>query len=229
MKSFSELQRNRVLSRWKKQQTREAARSVKEPEGRKLLLTRLIGYLQGDGSICVRNDRNVTKYHVMFCPDHIIVAELYGRTFEELFGRKTQLVVYQNYFRVRITHKGAAEELLSLAKFRGMQWEIPTICDTEERLIEWLRAYYDCEAYVGKRCIVVNSVNKKGLLQVKDALQQLGIVSKWYEYRRKQANWNRNYILTILRREARQTFLKRVGFNHPVKQQKLEAQFATVG
>jgi len=34
------------------------------------------------------------------------------------------------------------------------------------RLPEWLRAYFDCEGYVGKNVIHIQSVNKKGIEKI---------------------------------------------------------------
>ena len=222
----SEAQRQRLRVRWDRQRLLEARKSLDDSLYRRLLLVRLIGFLQGDG--CIVKKKNLLTHEFGFDTDHVALAHLFVDTFASLYGRKPHIHNLGNYFRVRITHKVASEELLALGKFKTMEWEIPSLCNVTERFVEWLRAYFDCEAYVSKKTIVVNSVNKKGLNQVKNALNSLGIISRWYEYQRKQINWNRNYILHIGRRQDRQTFLNRVGFNHPIKQRKLEQQFAAV-
>lgn len=223
MEFTSELQRQRVLARWKRQSEYEQSKAVKDTATRQKLLARLIAYIQGDGSLL--------KEHadIMFYPDHRDVAKLFVITFEQLYGRTPRIHPLENHFRVRLKHKAAGKELISLTAFNGLEWHLPSqILSTIDTKREWLRAFFDCEAYVGPRTIVVNSVNETGLREVKQLLSEFGIASRFYVYHRKQKNWNTNYILVIGKKNDRQTFLKRIGFNHPTKQRKLLAQFAAV-
>lgn len=225
----SELQRQRVLVRWKRQAARESELSIKDVGMRNKLLSRLIAYLQGDGSLVIRNQRNNVRYDILFYPDNLEVAHLIVDTFQKLYGRKPAINDEINHYRVRIVHKTAGEELNSLAKFSGLKWRLPySVLINSECNIEWLRAFFDSEAYVGRNTVVANSVNESGLRQVKELLGCLGIQSRWYVYHRKQKNWNTNYILSINRKEDRQNFLKQVGFNHPAKQEKLINSLAGV-
>jgi intein/homing endonuclease len=80
--------------------------------------------------------------------------------------------------------------------------------------------------YVGKTEIRVQSVNKKGLLELQKILLQFQIKSNFYSYERKQKNWKTNYHLAIMRRGSRVKFLKYIGFNHIKKLQKLIATVA---
>lgn len=89
------------------------------------------------------------------------------------------------------------------------------------RLPEWLRAYFDCEGYVGKNVIHIQSVNKKGIEKIHELLKEFNIESKIYKYQRKNKNWNTNYLLYILKKESRLNYLKEIGFNHLIKFQKL--------
>ena len=86
---------------------------------------------------------------------------------------------------------------------------------------EWLRAFFDCEAYVGKRVIQLQSVNNRGINQIKDLLNEFKIESKIYGYERKHEKWNKNYILCVMKKASRERFLKEIGFTHARKLEKL--------
>ena len=74
---------------------------------------------------------------------------------------------------------------------------------------------------MGKKCIQIQSVNEKGLLSMQKLLGEFDIKSNFYTYQRKNKNWNTNYLLFILRKESIYKFFKNIGFNHPVKQEKI--------
>lgn len=226
----SELQRQRVLIRWRKRDEKESETTVVDKRQRNILLARVIAYIQGDGCLIVRPLKHEGfRYDICFYPDNIHVAELFSDTYLQLYGRLPKIKPEINHYRIRVVHKKAGKELTELAKFYGLDWELPySVLDSSESKKEWLKAFFDSEAYVGKRTIVVNSVNKKGLQQVQQLLNELEIQSRLYEYHRKQKNWNTNYILSIMRIGDRQNFLKRVGFNHPAKQEKLINSLAGV-
>jgi len=221
----SELQRQRVLVRWKRQAEQEQRKTITNKTQRQIILARLIAFVQGDG--CIWLHRAFPE--IGFYPDHISVARLFVDTFEQLYGRRIKICPLVNHFRVRVRHKVASAELVSLAKFRSLDWYLPrSILVNAATKREWLRAFFDCEAYVGSKVIVVNSVNEIGLREVKELLREFGIESKWYVYHRKQKNWNTNYILHIGKIADRQSFLKHVGFNHPAKQEKLKHSLAAI-
>jgi len=226
-----QLQRELILRRWRRNDAIEKQRTVKDETVRKRLQSRLIGYLQGDGSVGRNYDKATGRYHhnIMFYPDHIKVAELFANTFYELYGRRINIKKLENHYKVRVCHRVAYQELTSMTTFDSLGWQAPynLLHDVNSKR-EWLSAMFDCESYVGPRTIVVNSVNKRGLLQVQQLLQEFGIQTRFYQYQRKQKNWNTNYILAISRISDRQTFLKRIGFNHPRKQEKLKEYLAAV-
>lgn len=229
MQNNSELQRQRVLVRWQKQKAQEASRTVKNPAERQVLLARLIGYLQGDGCVGKYLEGLQEHHNIIFYPDDLNIAHLFVKTFNALYGRAPRITQLENYYRIIVCHKVAYHDLIAHVRFDSLHWNLPyhLFMDELSRL-EWLRAIFDCEAYVGPKTIVINSVNEQGLRGVQQLLREFRIGSRWYVYHRKQKNWNTNYILVIARRQDRQTFLNRIGFNHSKKQQKLQLLFAAI-
>jgi stage V sporulation protein R len=172
-----------------------------------------------------RYDKPRNKYHyeISYYPDVIELATSFVAIYRQLYGRELVIKPAHNHFRIRASHRVAYQELSGICAFRSLDWNIPfSLLDTGEKRRVWLRAFFDCEAYVGKREIVVQSVNQTGLRDVQQLLEGIGILSRMYTYQRKQATWNTNYILVIGRRACRELYHKEIGFNHPMKQQKLE-------
>ncbi len=225
----SELQREYVLRRWNKNDELDRSRAISDINERNKLYPAVIAYLQGDGSVIARKVAGKMRYDMQFYPDDLTVANLFIEMYQKLYGRQLKISPRKNFFVLRTTQKIAYEDLSRLARFKSLEWEIPSsILDTNEKKKSWLRAFFDCEAYVGKGNIVIQSVNKLGLEQVKDLLSHFGINTRSYTYQRKQTTWNVNYLLVISRRENRQSFLKQIGFNHSKKQEKLEKSLADV-
>jgi len=112
---------------------------------------------------------------------------------------------------------------LQYGPIKSLEWTIPNFCNSKQKKREWLRAFFDCEAHVNKQSICVQSVNKQGLEQIKQCLQEFNINALTYKYERKQKNWNTNYLLFIFRKKDRQRFLKVIGFTHHKKLERLSA------
>lgn len=181
-----------------------------------ILISRLCGFIMGDG--CITKD----GHEITFYPDIIENAELFKNTFQEIYKKTPKITGLHNYFRVRINLIPASRHLLSIAHFDSLSWRIPKkILINKQAKIEFLKAFFDCEAYVGQRMIQLQSVNKKGLLELQELLKGFDIESRIYQYVRKNKNWNINYILCIMKKESRMNYLIKIGFNHPYKQEKL--------
>ena len=86
---------------------------------------------------------------------------------------------------------------------------------------EWLRAFFDCEAYVCRNHIKIQTVNKAGMLEVKSLLEEFDIPSRYYVYTPKNEKWKVNHMLFLVK-EARKNYLDNIGFNHSIKQSKLK-------
>ena len=186
-------------------------------------ISRLCGFLIGDGCL-VKN-----SFEIAYYPDDIVLAEMFVSDFSRVYGKKPRIKNLGKYFRVRIRLKLAHKHLSSITSFNSLEWKIPKkILASEANKIEFIRSFFDCEAYVGKKVIQVQSVNFRGLNSIKDLLKELDIVSKIYRYKRKNKNWNINYILCIMKKEDRANYLNTIGFNHPLKQNKLINSLARV-
>ena len=191
------------------------------------LKSRLLGYLAGDGGAYIRKDKKgIMRYEILFCPDHESMISPFVEAFRLLYLKVPRIKNLGNYFRLRADSKTACIDLLKAGQLKTKKWRIPfRLFNDEKSKVEWLRAFFDCEAYVGKKEIRVQSVNKNGLMDVKKLLNEFRIESRAYEYNRKNEKWNTNYILHIGQMESRKAFFNKIGFNHQIKLQKLKTQF----
>jgi|ETNmetMinimDraft_11_1059920.scaffolds.fasta_scaffold169268_1 intein/homing endonuclease len=85
-----------------------------------------------------------------------------------------------------------------------------------------VKSIFDCEGYVGKDHIKIQSVNKTGMKQVNKLLKEFDIKANSYQYYPKNPNWNTNHILTINKKSDRLKYYNYVGFNHFLKYKKLK-------
>ena len=229
-KKLSEIGKKGAIIRWNKEQNKSKNHLKKISKSNKyvVLKARLLGFLAGDGNIDIRYEKNVKKkkhHDISFYPDHNSMIGPYIEAFTYLYLKKPTIRKKKNYYSVRISSKTACLDLIKTADFGIYKWRVPYhFLDTKESRIEWLKAFFDCEASVSKDQIQVQSVNEQGLIQVKNLLNKLGIECSIHEYKRKNKNWNTNYILCIKKTEMRIKFLNIIGFNHLIKQQKLKNQ-----
>ncbi len=112
--------------------------------------------------------------------------------------------------------------MIKIAEFGSLNWQFPNQFKSREEKIEWIRAIFDCESYVGPKNIQLQSVSEKGINSIKELLEEFGVNSKIYRYKRKKKKQNTNYLLFISRKENIRKYLKLIGFNHPKKLKKLK-------
>lgn len=229
-KKLSEFGKKGVTIRWKRHHKNISDNLKNKNKFNHLLLkARLCGFLAGDGTVKIRVEnkrKNATHYEIYFYPDHPSLIKAYLEAFTELYGKKPLVKNEGNYYRVRTQCKVTCLDLLKVCKFGVHSWTVPFNFLTNDKLKkEWLRAFFDCESYVGKKVVQLQSVNKKGLNQINNILKEFGIESKIYKYKRKNKNWNINYILCIMKEDARRAYLDKIGFNHDIKLTKLKKQF----
>ncbi len=144
-------------------------------------------------------------------------------SFELLYTKRLNVRDVKTYYICTIGNKTACLDLLSYCKLGTETWTIPHwIYINRKYLKEWLRAFYDCEGYVGKDRIVIQTINKNGMVLIKKLLKKFEIESNLYIYERKNFNWKTNYILIIMRKESVRKYFKEIGFNHSRKKQKLK-------
>ena len=188
-------------------------------------LASLCAFIAGDGSI----DNRPSHYEIRFYPDDLKLGKIFKDIFLELYGKELKInknkKLYGDCYYLRTNSKKAHKHLNSLSNFGSLDWKVPDfILKNNDLIIKWLKAYFDCEAYVNPngKIIQVQSVNKTGLYQIKDLLDSLSIQSKIYEYERKNKNWNTNYILCIMGKKNIKNFHDIIGFNHTEKSKTLQ-------
>jgi hypothetical protein len=226
-KSLSERNKRNVNVRWNKQYELLRKHIENFPKDRYLLLkTRLSSNIAGDGSVSVRKENKNQKsvhYTISFYPDEMNMLNCFLRDFEELYLKKPTVKNMGKYYTVRVDSKFAVLDLLEETNYGSLEWKLPeNLLKNKKLKVEWLKAFFDCESHVAKSCIQLQSVNQKGINQIKGLLEEIGISCKIYSYERKNKNWNTNYILCIMSKEERLKYLDRIGFNNLKKLKSLK-------
>ncbi|MEK6884690.1 MAG: LAGLIDADG family homing endonuclease [Nanoarchaeota archaeon] len=174
-------------------------------------------YLCADGYVIKSKNEKYNYFHIGFRNTNLTLLKDFQKRFYAYFTIKPHLIEGQ---RCRIGSKELYNKLTqTFGSFYSYEWKMPQL--NIELARRWLRAYFDCEAWVTierhqNRNIGVDCVNKYGLIQIKDALDVLGIASK-IKYREKK----KIYRLYIYGKENLMLFRKEVGFLHPDKSNKL--------
>lgn len=220
---FSKRNKLNVESRWRKIQDKEK-KYIQDNKGRYLYLkARLFGYLAGDGNILIGNKISNFHHTVRFYPDYKSMIKPFCEAFYKVYGKIPKVKRLHNHYFLHIDSKTIVLDIINSAKLGILNWEVPyEILHNKKCKKEWLRAFFDCEAYVGKEHIKIQCVNKTGMKQVRRLLNEFNIVPNSYIYTPKNKNWNTNYILTIGNKEMRKRYLHIIGFNHALKLAKLK-------
>lgn len=224
MKDISEINRSNVLKRWNRIFDKDKAYLAKNSDKFLHLKARLHGYLCGDGSISIRIDKNKKTHHELcFYPDNLAMLNSFIYALRKVYNKTVVITKYEKYYRARLNSKTVVADLLKDSDFRSKTWSVPNwIKNNSTYLREWLRAFFDSEAYVGPSSIRVQTVNFEGANFIIDSLNKFGIFSRFYIYKRKNLNWNDNFHVNIGPIENRKLFLKRIGFIHTVKLRKIQ-------
>ncbi len=224
MKNYKKLSQLGLKARWTKEYQKTEEYILKNKSNFKLEKARLIGFLMGDGSLTSKQSNSKFPHHdIRFYPDDIELAKLFVKDFKKIYLKKPTIKKLKNHFRVHVSSRPAWEDLNKIAGFSSLEWDLPKkyFRSKEEKII-WLRALFDCEGYVGKRAIQLQSVNLKGISSIKKTLLNIGITSSIYNYTRKNPNWNVNYILSITKKDNLIKFSNLVGFDHSLKKEKIK-------
>jgi len=220
--NLSERGKRNVRIRWNRIHQKEIDYIRKNLDKTFNFKSRLCGYLAGDGNILTANGKTCTHYSIRFFPDHSSLIKPFKEAFIKTYNKNPKVKKLKNYYFITIDSKPIVYDLLSLVEFGTSNWSIPNkILTNDKNKIEWLRAFFDAEAHIHEKYIRIQSVNGKGLKQVKELLNQFSINSKIYEYVPKNKKWNKVYILNILRKKDKINYLKLIGFNHTIKLKKL--------
>ncbi len=216
-KYFSRIGKRGIRLRWK----REHAKIIlpKELTKEKAMLH---AYLCGDGYINIRSEksRKATHYELAFYPDNRAMLKTILDCFIIYGGVKITNITKEGImYSARIKNKVICKDLLKLGKYGTYSWEVPLkIRKNFPR--EWIRGFFDCEAYVHKEGrIQVKSVNPNGLITIKKMLRSLDIMSQVLgPYKQKIGN---EYFVLEIKRRYLGKYSKEVGFTHSEKVKKL--------
>lgn len=184
-------------------------------------------------------DENLAAIHAYLCSDGYVIKNprIQKHKYYYIGFRNTDLkllrdfqIKFYRYFKVKprlkprercvVQKKEIYNKLIkSFNSFYSKEWSMP---EMEGVLVGiWLRAFFDCEGWVfckshQNRHVGIDSVNEKGLDQIKKALERLGINSKI----RKRIDRG-IYSLNIFGKDNIIKFKDKVGFLHPKKKEKL--------
>ena len=210
-------------SRWKSKIAKEKAAMIQNEETR-ILKAMLCGFLAGDGSVQVRREKSYNHYQLDFFPDDELMKDVYIGALNKVYLKNPSTKKLKNYFAVRKTSKLIVTDLLKLAKFDTHNWNLPnSILTCQESKINWLRAFFSAEAYVGKKTIRVQTVNENGMKNISNLLSEFQINHCNYKYQPKQETYSKVHIISINQKSARERYYKIIGFYHKKKTETLKA------
>ncbi len=221
--NLSKRNKQNALARWQKIRKKEID-FINSNFDKKHFKARILGCIAGDGSISFKNGRS----DIRFYPDHISLLKVFSSAMKEYYNKDPNVKNLSKHYLARIFSKTICDDLLSECSLGTYNWTFPfNICKDFECKKEWLKAFFDCESYVGKNRISLGSVNSIGLNQVKEQLLYFGINSKIYEYQPKNKKWSKTFILVISGRQSLCNYSLHIGFNHQVKSEKLKTLIFT--
>jgi len=193
-------------------------------------LARLHAHICGDGYMYKGKTRRSKKelkqhprkntirnrFYLRYCNNEQILLNQFIIDIKEVFNRKAVLISKKN--EIDVQGKWLYLLFKKLGAGKSKEWFIPSeiMLASNKVKIEWLKAFFDDESYVDKKRkrIVLNIVNKRGLLQIKELLSQFNIDSRLngpYKYKQYFS-----YHLTI-NKNSSQRYFEIIGFNHPKK------------
>ncbi len=182
-------------------------------------LSAIHAYLCADGYVIKNPETQKHKYYYIGLRNtNIILLEDFQKKFENEFNLKPRM---GKDGRCVIQNKEIYYSLTKNFSYYSKDWKMPIL--SKENLKYWLGAYFDCEAWVSleerkSRLIGLDSINLKGLEQIKESLEIFEIPSKMKKVK------NRNiFRLFIYGKENLIKFQKDIGFLHPKKKEKLKS------
>ena len=209
-----ELPKNKksIQSHWDVKIAKERSKILDTDEA-KILKAMICGFLAGDGSVQVRKEKSFYHYQLDFFPDDKLMMKKYIGAIKKVYGKIPSIRVRDNVFHVRKTSKTVVTDLIKLANFETSSWTIPhSLLISQKVKAAWLNAFFSAEAYVNQRSIKVQTINKNGMIEVSNLLNDFQIKHKTYEYQPKKENHSRVYIIFINPKSEREKYYKKIGF-----------------
>lgn len=176
-------------------------------------------YLCADGYVIKNPETQKQKYYkIGFRNINLILLKDFQNKFKRIFRIKPHL---RKDGRCEIGSKEIYEKLIKeFGSFHSYVWKTPKLSKILSKV--WLRSFFDCEAWVfcksrQNRHIGLDSINEKGINQIIERLNLLGIKTI------KKINTKRKmFRIFIYGKDNLKKFEKEIGFLHPDKKRKLK-------
>jgi len=191
-------------------------------------LAAIHGYLCSDGYV-VRNPpkQKHIYYYVALKNTNLILLKDFQKKFKQVFAVKPKIT--NQLDRCIIGSKKFYFHLIkTFGSFYCREWTMPVEKMDKKAMSFWLRAFFDCESSVylkerQSRLICMESVNHKGLNQIKEQLQDSFGIPSMIKKRKNRLT----HELFIYGKENLIKFRKEIGFLHPTKKEKLDKAIAS--
>jgi intein/homing endonuclease len=154
---------------------------------------------------------------------NMVLLKDFQTKFNRFFGIKP---IIAKDGRAKIQNKEIYERLTENHTYYSAAWDMPLL--NRKLLALWLRAYFDCDGWISvikakDRKIGLESINQKGILQIKSALFKNFGIESTVKKRKTRGIWS----LSICGRDDIAAFAKHIGFLHPKKRARLEEALAS--
>jgi hypothetical protein len=182
-------------------------------------LAAIHGYLCGDGYVIKNPETQKHKYYYIgFRNTNLTLLKDFQNRFFNFF--KIKPIITKDKDRCKIQNKELYKILTKKYSYYSYEWTLPKL--SKESLKSWLKAFFDCEAWVynkprQSRVIGLDCCNYEGLLQIKKALAKFSINSR-IKKKKNRVIWN----LSIFGLENLKIFKVNINFTHPEKYIKLD-------
>ncbi len=185
-------------------------------------LAAIHAYLCGDGYVIKNPDTQRHKYYYIGLRNtNAVLLKDFQQKFKTVFNLEPRIVEGRSV----IQNKKIYQFLTRDFSYYSYEWSFPQL--STENTKAWLRAFFDCEGWVENqpaksRLIGLECCNEGGILQIKVALDKLGISSQLSK-KKGRTIWR----LTICGKDNMKHFQSNINFLHPEKKQKLKEAIAS--
>ncbi|MBI2663427.1 hypothetical protein HYX15_02745 [Candidatus Woesearchaeota archaeon] len=190
------------------------------------IISSIHGNLCGDGSVYLYKEARTLKdinrynrknpirirYGITYTNNHRELIHIFKNNFKKLFPDIKFDWSRQNEIKIR--NKKIVKFFLNFGEYGSNKWRIPNNIKNGSKSIKvaWLRSFFDDEATITGRRIIVSSINKEGVQEISSLLDSLKIKNRFVHYLTKS-----NIVVYDIKR-----YYKLIGFNHRLKLNKLK-------